>query len=188
MFRLAIASLTALSLAAGLAGAADQGGKKVSSALDFDMKTLDGKDANLAQYRGKVVLFVNVASRCGYTPQYEGLQALYQKYGKDGLVIVGVPANNFGKQEPGSNEEIAQFCSSKYGVTFPMLAKVSVKGGDITPLYQYLTTHANPKGDVSWNFEKFLINKNGAIVGRYKSKVTPDAPELTQAIETELKK
>jgi glutathione peroxidase len=188
VIRTVIASLAVVALAAGTAGAADKGDKKVPATLDFTMKTLDGKDANLAQYQGKVVLFVNVASRCGYTPQYQGLQALYQKYGKDGLVIVGVPANNFGKQEPGTDSEISEFCSSKYGVTFPMLSKVSVKGADISPLYQYLTTHANPTGDIGWNFEKFLIGKNGEIVGRYKSKVTPESAELTSAIEAELKK
>jgi glutathione peroxidase len=182
------ATLSALLLAAVPAGAAHQEEKKVPATLDYTLKGLDGKDVNLGQYQGKVVLFVNVASRCGYTPQYAGLQALYQKYDKQGLVIVGVPANNFGKQEPGSDAEISEFCTGNYHVTFPMLSKVSVKGSDITPLYQYLTTHAPTKGDVSWNFEKFLISRDGKIVNRFKSKVAPESPELIQAIEAELRK
>jgi glutathione peroxidase len=163
--------------------------EKKMTALDFKMTGLDGKEVDLSKYKGKVVLFVNVASKCGYTKQYTGLQALYEKYEKDGLVIIGVPANDFGSQEPGSDEEIAKFCSSKYNVTFPMLSKVSVKGKEITPLYKYLTSkEANDKteGEVSWNFEKFLVNKKGEVVGRYKSKVAPDAEELTKAVKAAL--
>lgn len=187
--RTLIVGVAALALVCGLtARAEDKKEGKVPEVLSFPMKALDGKDADLAQYKGKVVLFVNVASKCGYTPQYEGLEALYEHYSKDGLVIVGVPANDFGRQEPGSNEEIAEFCKSKFSVTFPMLAKVSVKGPEITPLYQYLTTHAPQKGDVKWNFEKFLTSRDGRIVGRYLSKVKPDDPQLVQAIEAELKK
>src|SRR5262249_31535320 len=180
----------ALALVCGLTARAEdkKGDKKVPEVLAFPMKALDGSDANLAQYAGKVVLFVNVASKCGYTPQYEGLEALYERFAKEGFVIVGVPANDFGKQEPGTNEEIFEFCKSKYHVTFPMLAKVSVKGREITPLYRYLTTHAPTAGDVKWNFEKFLIGRDGRIAGRYLSKVTPDDPQLVQAIEAELKK
>jgi glutathione peroxidase len=187
--RTLIVGVCALVLAGGLtARAEDQKGGKVPEVLSYQMKSLDGKDVDLSQYRGKVVLFVNVASKCGYTPQYEGLEKLYERYKDQGLVVVGVPANDFGKQEPGTNEQIAEFCKSNYGVTFPMLAKVSVKGAQITPLYQYLTTHAQPTGDVKWNFEKFLISRDGRIVGRYLSKVRPEEPQLTQAIETELKK
>src|SRR5207244_7441404 len=116
--------------------AADTGDKKVAPALDFTMKDITGKAVALSQYQGKVLLIVNVASECGYTPQYKGLQALYEKYGKDGLVVLGVPANEFGRQEPGSDAEIAEFCSSKYGVKFPMLSKVVVKGNGSCPLYK----------------------------------------------------
>jgi len=189
------ASLAAGAVLAGLAAvavAADTGAKAVTPpALNFTMKKLDGTPVNLADYKGKVVLFVNVASQCGYTPQYEGLEKLYEKYAKDGLVVVGVPANEFGHQEPGSDQEIATFCKSKYGVTFPMLSKVVVKGDGICPLYDYLTTkepNAKLNGPIGWNFEKFLVGRNGEVVGRYKSKVAPDSKELTEAIETELKK
>ncbi len=168
---------------------AEEGGKKVPGVLNFKMKGLDGKEVNLAQYQGKVVLIVNVASKCGYTPQYKGLEALYEKYHKDGLVVIGVPANEFGRQEPGTDEEIAQFCSSKYNVSFPMLSKVVVKGEGITPLYRYLTSkETDPKyaGDIKWNFTKFLIGRNGEIVGRFEPKVKPE--EIAPAIEAELKK
>lgn len=151
----------------------------------FTLNSIDGKPVSLADYKGKVVLIVNVASKCGFTPQYTGLEALYEKYKDQGFVIVGVPANNFGSQEPGTNEEIATFCSRKYNVSFPMMAKVSVKGDDITPLYQYLTTAKG--GDVKWNFTKFLIGKDGQIAERFESAVKPDAPELTSAVETALK-
>ncbi|HJZ56592.1 MAG TPA: glutathione peroxidase [Gemmataceae bacterium] len=156
------------------------------------MKGLDGKELDLAKFKGKVVLIVNVASKCGYTPQYEGLQALYAKHEKDGLVIVGVPANDFGKQEPGTEAEIAEFCQTNYKVTFPMTSKVVVKGPDKTELYKILTA-ATPDKDgkvveVAWNFEKFLISREGKVVGRFKSAVAPDSPELTKAIKTELDK
>jgi glutathione peroxidase len=156
-----------------------------SSVHEFTLNTIDGKPAPLSAYKGKVVLFVNVASKCGYTPQYTGLQSLYMKYKDKGLVIVGVPANNFGGQEPGTNEEIATFCSRTYKVTFPILSKVSVKGADITPLYQYLT--ANNGGDVKWNFTKFLVGKDGKPVQRFEPGVTPDSPEMAMAIEKALK-
>jgi glutathione peroxidase len=165
--------------------------KKVPAVLSFKMKALDGKEVELSRYQGKVVLFVNVASQCGYTPQYEALQKLHEKYGKDGLAIVGVPANEFGKQEPGSNEEIAKFCESKYGVKFDMLSKVVVKGEGICPLYKYLTSkETDPKfgGAIKWNFTKFLIGKNGEIVSRFEPKVEPDSKEMTDAIEAALKK
>jgi glutathione peroxidase len=155
------------------------------SIYDFTLPSIDGNPKPLADFKGKVVLIVNVASLCGYTKQYAGLEKLYEKYMDQGLVIVGVPANNFGAQEPGSNEEIKTFCTRKYNVSFPMLAKVSVKGEDITPLYQYLT--AAEGGDVKWNFTKFLIGKNGKVAGRFEPAVTPEAPELSAAIERELK-
>lgn len=148
------------------------------------MKTIDGEPAPLKQYQGKVVLIVNVASRCGYTPQYAGLEQLYRKYKNRGFVILGVPANNFGGQEPGTEAEIKEFCKRNYDVTFPMMSKVSVKGGDMTPLYQYLTSSAG--GDVKWNFTKFLAGKDGKVIGRFEPSVKPDAPELLAAIEKAL--
>ncbi len=156
-----------------------------NSVHEFTMNDIDGKPFAMAQLKGKAVLVVNVASRCGYTPQYAGLEALYQKYKSRGLVVVGVPANNFGGQEPGSDTEIKQFCSRTYNVTFPMLSKVSVKGADITPLYAYLT--AAQGGDVKWNFTKFLVGKDGKAVQRFESKVAPDSAELSAAIEQLLK-
>jgi glutathione peroxidase len=152
------------------------------------MKGIDGKPVDLAAYKGKVVLVVNVASRCGYTGQYAGLQKLYDSQKDKGLVILGFPANDFGAQEPGSDAQIAEFCSAKYGVTFPMFAKITVKGPDKAPLYKSLTEAADPKGEVSWNFEKFLIGKDGAVIGRFKSGVAPDDAKLVQAIEAALAK
>jgi glutathione peroxidase len=184
--------LTAALLAAGtVARAADKGDANVPAALNFKMNDIAGKPVELSQFQGKVVLLVNVASKCGYTPQYQGLEKLYEKYGKDGLVVIGVPANEFGKQEPGSNAEIKQFCTANYNVTFPMMSKVVVKGNDICPLYKFLTSKdTDPKfaGDIRWNFEKFLISRSGEVVGRFKSPVAPDAPELVKAVEAELNK
>jgi glutathione peroxidase len=165
--------------------------KKVPPVLNFKMKKLDGSAVNLADYQGKVVLFVNVASQCGLTPQYEKLQALHEKYGKEGLAIIGVPANEFGAQEPGSNQEIAKFCKTNYGVEFDLLSKSVVKGEEICPLYKHLTSkETNPKfaGEISWNFEKFLIGRNGEIVNRFKPKVDPMSTEVVSAIEAELAK
>ena len=142
-----------------------------SSVYDFTLSSIDGAAAPLSSFKGKVVLLVNVASKCGYTPQYAGLEKLYETYKDKGFVIVGVPANNFGAQEPGSNEEIKTFCSRNYNVTFPMMSKVSVKGADTTPLYQYLTDKtANPKtgGDIKWNFTKFLVDKKGNVINRFR--------------------
>lgn len=151
---------------------------------EFTLKTIEGKPAPLSTYKGKVMLLVNVASKCGYTPQYTGLQSLYDKYKDKGLVVVGVPANNFGGQEPGTNEEIQTFCSRNYNVNFPMMSKVSVKGEDKIPLYTYLTE--NTGGDVKWNFTKFLVGKDGRIISRFESKVTPESSELTSAVEKAL--
>jgi glutathione peroxidase len=161
-----------------------------NNAYEFQMKAIDGKPADLAAYKGKVSLLVNVASKCGYTPQYEGLEALYRKYQSKGLVVLGFPANNFGSQEPGSDAEIATFCKRTYDVSFPMFSKISVKGQDQAPLYQYLTsTDANSKtaGDVRWNFTKFLVGKDGRVLARFESGVKPDAPELLEAIEAALR-
>jgi glutathione peroxidase len=148
---------------------------------DFEMKTIDGDTVSLSQYDGKVKLFVNVASRCGYTPQYEGLQALYEKYKDDGLVILGFPANNFGQQEPGTNAEIKTFCNREYGVSFPMFSKISVKGADQHPLYKFLTSETGEQ--IGWNFTKILVGKNGEVIKQFESKIEPLAPELTGAIE-----
>ncbi len=161
-----------------------------SSIYDFTLPLLNGKDAPLASYKGKVVLVVNVASRCGFTPQYTALEAIYEKYKDQGFVIIGFPANNFGGQEPGTNEEIAKFCTGKYNVTFPVYGKISVKGDDQAPLYSYLTKDANPAvaGDIKWNFTKFLVDRKGNVVQRFESAITPDSPEVVTAIEAALKK
>lgn len=156
-----------------------------ASVYGFTLPSIDGEPTALASYKGKVVLLVNVASRCGFTPQYSALESLYEKYKERGFVILGFPANNFGGQEPGTNAEIKSFCSTKYNVTFPMFAKVSVKGADCTPLYQYLTQQANPSltGDIKWNFTKFLVDRSGKVVARFESPVKPDSPEVVEAIE-----
>ncbi|HZZ43451.1 MAG TPA: glutathione peroxidase [Tepidisphaeraceae bacterium] len=159
---------------------------KPASPLDFKVQDIDGKDVDLSQYKGKVVMFVNVASKCGYTPQYKALEALYKEYQEKGFVIVGFPANNFKSQEPGSNGEIKQFCTAKYGVTFPMMSKISVKGDDKAPLYQFLTeepTAGTFSGDIKWNFTKFLIGKDGKVAARFEPKVKPDDAEVKEAIE-----
>lgn len=153
---------------------------------DLAVKTLDGSEKKLGDYAGNVLLIVNVASYCGYTPQYTGLEKLNQKYKDSGLRILGFPCNDFGAQEPGSNAEIINFCTKNYGVTFEMFDKVNALGDKQHPLYSRLTKAVNPPGDVSWNFEKFLVNKKGEIVARYRSSVKPDSPELTAAIEREL--
>jgi glutathione peroxidase len=168
-----------------------EGEKKVPAVLNFKMKGIDGKEVDLSKYQGKVVLIVNVASKCGLTPQYEGLQKLYDKYGKDGLVVIGVPANEFLRQEPGTDAEIQKFCTTKYKVTFPMLSKVVVKGEGITPLYGFLTSkETNPKfgGDIGWNFTKFLVSREGQVVARFEPRIKPEAKEVAAAIERELKK
>lgn len=160
-----------------------------SSIYDFSLPLLDGKPAPLADYKGKVVLVVNVASRCGFTPQYSALESIYEKYKDQGFVIIGFPANNFGGQEPGTNEEIKTFCQTKYSVTFPVYGKVSVKGDDQTPLYAYLTKEANPAlaGDIKWNFTKFLVDRKGNVVQRFEPATTPDSPQVIAAIENALK-
>jgi glutathione peroxidase len=156
---------------------------------DFTLSSIDGQPTSMGTYKGKVLLVVNVASRCGFTPQYSALESVYEKYKDRGLVIVGVPANNFGAQEPGTNQKIKTFCTRKYNVQFPMMSKVSVKGSDTAPLYQYLTdTSVNPKtgGEIKWNFTKFLFDRNGNIVARFEPEVTPDSPQVIAAIEKTL--
>lgn len=164
-------------------------GGKQAVIYDFALKNIDGKEVNLSQYRGKALLLVNVASQCGYTPQYEGLQKIYTKYKDRGLVILGFPANNFGAQEPGTDQEIKTFCSTRFNVTFPMFSKISVKGPDKHPLYAYLTdATTNPKfaGEIKWNFNKFLIDKQGNIAARFDSKDTPESETVVAAIEKAL--
>ena len=163
----------------------------VNTPLNYKAKTLDGKEFDLSKLQGKVVLVVNVASACGYTGQYKGMQAIFQKFEKQGLVVLGVPSNEFGAQEPGSNTEIADFCQKNYGVTFPVLEKQMVKGANASALYKHLTSkETNPKGagDVKWNFTKFLIGKNGEVLGRYEPDVDPEDSTLVSAIEAALKK
>ena len=157
------------------------------SVYDFTMKTIDGKEQPLSAYKGKTLLVVNVASKCGFTPQYKGLEALYEKYKDRGLVILGFPANNFGWQEPGTDSEIQTFCSTTYNVTFPMFSKISVKGKDIHPLYQYLTQSSQPAGDISWNFNKFLIGPDGRIAARWGSRTAPEDKEVTGKVEETLR-
>jgi glutathione peroxidase len=172
-------------------GFGEQGDGKVPAVLNFTMSGLDGKQVDLAKFQGKVVLVVNVASECGYTPQYQSLQAIYAKHSNDGLVIVGVPCNQFGQQEPGTNQEIAEFCQKEYSVTFPMLAKVEVNGGNACPLYKYLTgKDTNPQfaGRITWNFEKFLIGRNGTVVARFAPDVDPESQAFQKAIKDELNK
>lgn len=156
------------------------------SIYDFSMTAIEGKTVPLSTYKGKVLLIVNVASRCGFTPQYKDLEALYRKYQERGFTILAFPANNFGAQEPGTDAEIKEFCTVNYGVTFPMFSKISVKGDDQNPLYRYLTSdEANPatSGEIKWNFQKYLVGRDGKVLAKFLSKVTPLSDELTTAIE-----
>jgi glutathione peroxidase len=181
-----------------------------TSIYDIPVHKLAGEDASLAEYKGKVLLIVNVASKCGFTPQYEGLEKLYKKYKDKGLVIVGFPANNFNEQEPGTNKEIQNFCTANFGVEFPMYSKINVVGPEKHPLYAALIAahparvsvsdvpwseklkgfgiKPNPEPEVLWNFEKFLVSRSGKVVQRFASDTVPDAPVLTAAIEAELAK
>lgn len=164
------------------------GGDNMSNNIgDISVKDMNGKDVNLADYKGKVLLIVNVASKCGNTPQYEGLEKIYEKYKDRGFEILAFPCNQFGQQEPGTNAEIKEFCSTNYGVTFKLFDKIEVNGPNRSPLYSKLTTNSNTdQGDITWNFEKFLIAKNGDIVARFKPKVQPESKEVIGAIEREL--
>jgi glutathione peroxidase len=157
--------------------------------LDFTVQNIDGQATDLSQFKGKVVMIVNVASKCGFTPQYAGLESLYEKYKDQGFVIIGFPANNFHSQEPGTNLEIKTFCTGKYNVTFPMMAKISVKGDDKAPIYKYLTE--TPKGgipgEITWNFNKFLIGRDGQVIARFPSNVKPDGAVVIGAVEGAIK-
>ncbi len=190
-------NLTLFSLVAVLgcfavfSNAAEEKPKDVPPVLNFTMDSLDGKPVDLAKYKGKVVMMVNVASKCGNTKQYKPLQALHEKYADKGLAILGFPANDFNAQEPGTSEEIAAFCEKNYGVKFDLFSKIVVKGEGQHPLYKFLTsqeTHPQPAGEIKWNFEKFLIGKDGKVAARFAPKTQPDSEEVIKAIEAELSK
>jgi glutathione peroxidase len=180
-------ALLGLGIVQGVSAQDKKGGSPV---LEQKMTSLAGKPVELSEYKGKVLLIVNTASRCGATPQYEDLQALHEKYSKEGLVVLGFPCNQFGKQEPGDSEQIATFCKKNYGVSFPMFAKVDVNGDEACDLFKYLTSEeAYPQdaGKVKWNFEKFLVNREGKVVGRFRTSVNPSSKPVVEAIERELK-
>ena len=165
----------------------DKGDKMSDSVKDIIVKDMAGKEVKLSDYKGKVLLIVNVASKCGYTPQYTGLEAIYNKYKDQGFEILAFPCNDFGGQEPGTNEEIKEFCSTKYDVTFKLFDKIKVLGDERSSLYvRLINNNVTEKGDVKWNFEKFLIGKDGNVVSRFRSKVKPESEEMTKAIEKEL--
>ena len=187
-FALAISAILLVSIPWAMVSA-QTAAKKPISVLDFTMKDIDGKDVPLAKFQGKVLLIVNTASQCGYTPQYKGLQEIYQKYKDQGFEILAFPANEFGAQEPGTDDQIKQFCSSNYKVSFPLFSKIVVKGKGIHPLYEFLTSEAtDPKhaGPIPWNFAKFLVNRKGEVVSRFQPGVKPESPELSSAIEQAL--
>jgi len=181
---IAVTGVIVMTMATG--DSAATGTAASQSIYDFQVKDIDGNDVKLDKYKGNVLLVVNTASKCGYTPQYEGLQATFDKYKDKGFYVLGFPANNFGGQEPGTEAEIKEFCTTKFKVTFPMFAKISVQGEDQAPLYKYLTSkETDPEfaGDITWNFNKFLIDRNGKIVARFTSKDKPEGEEVTKAIE-----
>jgi glutathione peroxidase len=159
------------------------------SIYDISVKTIDAKTVKLDEYKNKVILVVNVASQCGYTPQYDGLESIYEKYKSQGFVVLGFPCNQFGEQEPGTNEEIKAFCSSKFNVKFPLFDKIEVNGTNRHPLYILLAGKSSVfAGDITWNFNKFLIGRDGKMIMRYDSSITPESKELTEAIEQALNK
>lgn len=167
----------------------NSGDEMTNNISDITVKDMNGKDVHLSDYKGKVLLIVNVASECGFTPQYEGLENIYKKYSSKGFEILAFPCNQFGGQEPGTNEEIKNFCSSKYGVTFKLFDKIDVNGKNRSSLYARLTENTSTEqGDIKWNFEKFLISKDGEIVARFRSAVTPESDEITGSIKRELAK
>lgn len=176
-------------LVTGLTGPAQAGQEgiwmaaKTTGVYDFTMDDIDGKPVPLSQYRGKVLLVVNTASFCGNTPQYSDLQAMYEQYRDQGFEILAFPANNFGQQEPGTNQDIKTFCFTKYSLTFPLFSKISVKGSDKHPLYQYLTEHTAFPGEVEWNFQKYLVDRSGNVVGRFHHRTKPLAPEVVKEVE-----
>lgn len=159
---------------------------KTTSLYDFTMDDIDGKPVNLGQYKGKALLVVNTASFCGNTPQYTDLEAIYEQYHDKGFEILAFPANNFGQQEPGTNAEIKGFCLTKYSVSFPLFSKISVKGSDKHPLYQYLTESSPFPGEVEWNFQKYLVDRNGKVVARFPHRMKPSSPEIVKEVERAL--
>jgi len=184
--KITAAALVAVSLITSFAATSKKTNKTTgaTSVYDFKLKTLDGQETSLAKYKGKKLLLVNVASQCGYTPQYKNLEALYKQYGSK-VIVIGFPANNFGQQEPGTAAEIKEFCAKNYGVSFPMMEKISVKGNDAHPLYKYLSNKSENGvcGDEpSWNFCKYLIDENGKVVKFFPSKVDPLSPEITSLL------
>lgn len=190
-----IFTIVAATIAAGLCSlpsavvSAQSSPKKPASVLDFTMKDIEGKDVPLAKYHGKVLLLVNTASQCGYTPQYKGLEQVYEKYKNQGFEVLAFPANEFGAQEPGTDAQIKQFCTTKYNVTFPLFSKIVVKGKGIHPLYEFLTAPAtDPKfaGPIPWNFAKFLVNRKGEVIARFEPGVKPESAELTGVVEKAL--
>jgi glutathione peroxidase len=183
--------LLALSVISGGEDLKNRDAEKADTAMATDylhvpFNTITGEKTSLADFKGKVLLLVNVASRCGNTPQYAGLAELYRKYKDKGFAVIGFPANNFANQEPGTNEQILEFCTSTYDVTFPMMAKISVKGDDIHPLYKYLTTESDFKGDIKWNFTKFLLDRKGKPAARFETPVQPLSDEIVKSIEKQL--
>ena len=162
------------------------GDSSPASVLDFTMKNINGKDVPLSSYRGKVLLIVNVASECGFTPQYKGLETLYRAYKERGLAVLGFPANNFGAQEPGTDEQIKNFCTTTYDVTFDLFSKISVKGKDQHPLYRFITSDSAVAGEIRWNFQKYLVGRDGKLIGKYASRVEPLSDELKGAVEQAL--
>lgn len=187
MFAACLFAGVAITMTAGSIPAAE----KVSPVLNHKVKSIKGDEVDLSKYQGKVLLVVNVASRCGATPQYEQLESLNAKYKEKGLAVLGFPCNQFGAQEPGTEDDIVKFCQSKYKVSFDMFAKIDVNGAEASPVYKTLTQkETDPKfaGDIKWNFEKFLIGRDGSIVARFGTGVKPDAPEVVKAIEAELAK
>jgi len=189
--RLILSAVLAFGAFAAMAPADNHADKDHECALNFEVKDIDGQTVDLEDYEGNVVLIVNVASKCGLTPQYDGLQSMYEEYKDQGFVVLGFPCNQFGGQEPGSESDIKIFCKENYDVSFPMFSKVEVNGDDAAPIYKYLTAKdAQPKGSgkVTWNFEKFLVDREGNLVHRFAPSMKPDDKELTAAIEAELTK
>ncbi len=171
------------------AAAAEEAAKKPSSVLDFQVNDIDGKPVDLSKYKGEVLLLVNTASQCGFTPQYEGLEEVYKKYKSQGFEVLAFPANEFGQQEPGTNEQIKEFCTTKYNVTFPVFSKIVVKGKGIHPLYAFLTGEATDPsfaGPIGWNFAKFLVDRKGEVIARFDPKTTPESGDVVQALEKAL--
>ncbi|MDE0145799.1 MAG: glutathione peroxidase [Nitrospira sp.] len=184
----ALLILTIIACNPGYAAETATGGAAMAPVYGFTLNDIDGNPLALNTFTGKVLLLVNTASMCGNTPQYEGLQTLYEQYREQGLEILAFPANNFGKQEPGTNEEIKSFCYTKYALEFPLFSKISVKGEDMHPLYHYLTAQSPFPGEIEWNFQKFLVNRQGEVIARYRPGLKPLSAQIVQDIEQALDK